>query len=396
MLRRTSFVLLAIVLTAALAAAALAASSGLHFLGTKTDGSGGVSGIAGPDDVAVSPDGGSVYVTGGVSDSVAAFDRKGSGKLSFVNAKTDGSGGVSGLSRPINVAVSPDSRSVYVTSSDDSSIVTFDRSKKTGKLSFVNKRVDGVNGVEGLGGAYAVAVSADGRNVFVGTQTASIASFSRDQNTGKLTFVNAKFDGTGGVQGIANVDGLAVSADSQNVYTASGGTHAVATFAVTGKRGKLAFVNAKVDGSDGVSNLGNAYDLDVSRDGRNVYVVSEEPSNALVIFKRSRKTGKLNYVASKLDGQGGVSDMSRPLDVAVSRDGRNVYVAAYQDGTASSLVAFKRSSKKGKLSFLGAKSDGSGGVDAEGIWRVAISKDGKNLYTANYDSSSTSAFERDR
>ena len=79
------------------------------------DGHGGVSGLVDAWDVATSPDGHSVYVSGDTQNTLATFRRDKRGKLHFINKKTDGTGGVNGLGEADGLAVSPDSRNVYVT-----------------------------------------------------------------------------------------------------------------------------------------------------------------------------------------------------------------------------------------------------------------------------------------
>jgi DNA-binding beta-propeller fold protein YncE len=40
--------------------------------------------------------------------------------------------------------------------------------------------------------------------------------------------------------------------------------------------------------------------------------------------------------------------------------------------------------------------DGSGDVAAGGLWRIAVSPDNKNVYSANYDDSSVGIFKRSK
>src|SRR5262245_917494 len=211
---------------------ALAAARGkLTFEHAKFDGQGGVTGLGDPWDVVVSGDGRSVYVSGDSENTLLTFKRRRLGNLKFVNKKVDGQGGVNGLAAAEGLAASPDGRSVYITGFDDDAVATFRRSRRTGKLRFVNAKIDGQGGVDGLNGAQDAEVSPDGKNVYVtGFDDGALATFKRNRRTGKLTFVNAKFDGQGGVTGLDGAFELAASSDGRNVYVASETADAVATF----------------------------------------------------------------------------------------------------------------------------------------------------------------------
>ena len=99
-------------------------------------------------------------------------------------------------------------------------------------LTFVEAEFDGVGGVDGLDGAISAAVSPDGKHVYAtGSLDDAVAVFSRDAATGALTFVEAQFDGVGGVDGLNFVTSVAVSPDGKHVYTAGQFDDAVAVFA---------------------------------------------------------------------------------------------------------------------------------------------------------------------
>jgi 6-phosphogluconolactonase (cycloisomerase 2 family) len=383
--RALGLTIAAVAMISAVGVAVAATAGKLKFVNAKIDGQGGVTGLDFAWDVVVSPDGRSVYATGDNSDAVVTFKRnRDTGKLRYVNTKVDGQGGVEGLDGANGLAMSADARNLYVTGAVDNSIVTFRRKPKTGKLRFVNAKVDGQGGVDGINSAEGVAVAPGNKIVYVtGYGDNAVATFKRRPKTGKLRFVDALFDGQGGVDGLGGAFEVAASPDFNSVYVASENDNAVATFA-RGRKGKLRFVNAKFDGQGGAM-LEYATGIQVSPDSRNVYV-SAAHDNAVDTFKRNRDTGKLKFVNAKVDGQGGVDGIASTFDLTVAPDGRNVYASGNAD---NAVATFKRRPRTGKLRFVDARFDGQGGVDGlVGAYFTSSSPDGDNVYvTADQDNS---------
>ena len=102
---------------------------------------------------------------------------------------------------------------------------------QAGGLTFLESHKDGSNGVDGLDGAFSIAISADGRNVYAASRTDSaVAVFSRDADTGALTFEQAQKDGVDGIDGLGGSVWVEVSTDGRNVYAAGRTDAAVAVF----------------------------------------------------------------------------------------------------------------------------------------------------------------------
>ena len=99
----------------------------------------------------------------------------------------------------------------------------------------------------------------------------------------------------------------------------------------------------------------------MSPDGRNVYVASYN-DDAVAIFSRdASENGKLSFIQVLKDGQNGVDGLAGAKSVTVSPDGRNVYVASWND---DAVAIFSRdASDNGKLSFIQVLKDGQNGVD---------------------------------
>src|SRR5262249_26890009 len=129
--------------------------------------------------------------------------------LTFVEAQVDGQNGVDGLAQASSVALSPDGAHVSATGTSDSAVAVFRRNSSTGALSFIEAQIDGMNGVSGLTLPSGVAVSPDGAHVYVTSGASAVAVFRRDSSSGRLTFVEAQLEGSGNVTGIGGAHGVA-------------------------------------------------------------------------------------------------------------------------------------------------------------------------------------------
>lgn len=140
--------------------------------------------IAGANAVAVSPDDGNVYVTSLLSNSVTAFDRPGSEGVLAQKEATNAclvflrSAGCSfgrAMQAPEGITVSPDGRNVYVAALETGAIDVLNRDPETGAVRqkrgpagcLAARSVNGCTPARATAGASSVAVSPDGRFVYV-------------------------------------------------------------------------------------------------------------------------------------------------------------------------------------------------------------------------------------
>jgi 6-phosphogluconolactonase (cycloisomerase 2 family) len=358
----------------------------VDFVESYVDGQGGVVDLAMPTDVAVSPDGKHVYAVSNADDAIVRFGRNlTSGALTFVQAIVDGTGGVTGIAAANAVAVSPDGASVYVASAGGT-VAVFARNATSGALTFVETEVNGQGGVSGLAGARDVVVSPDGAHVYaVGSAPGAVVTFARNPSTGALAFVEKDEDGAGGVDGIGGAAALVVSPDGAHVYVTGDADDAVAVFARDAGTGALDFVEAERDGVGGVDGIDGPLALAVSGDGKHVYVGGSS-DDGLAVFARDAGTGALAFLQALHEGAGGVDGINAPAAVAVTPDGAHVVVAASAE---SEVGVFARNASTGLLTFV----ESVGGTGLGGIDAVRLAPGGKHLYTTARSSGSVSLFD---
>jgi 6-phosphogluconolactonase (cycloisomerase 2 family) len=391
----------------------------LTHLADVVDGVGGVDGLAGASALALSRDGRFLYAAGFDDDALAVFSRDpASGGLVLVEVERSGVGTVPSfvLDGPAWVALSPDGRRLYLSSTNDDFVTSFVRDPISGTVAYDSQiddagplavspdgrhvyttpslrdvaqplaesvlapgavLRDGVDGITGLDQSYGVAVAPGGRHVYVtGASDGALNAFVLDPGTHSLTLIETERDGVDGVDGLGLATRVAVSPDGRHVY-ASAGEAAVAAFSRDLATGALAFVEAEKDGVAGVDGLAGANGITVSPDGEHVYVAGFL-DDAVAVFARDAATGALDFVeAHRVPGTG---SLAGAIDVAVSPDGSAVYAVGFDAG---SLVALARDPITGALAEIDAEFDGAGGVT--GLARpngVAVAPDGGEVLVA--------------
>ena len=260
-------------------------------------------------DVAIAPDGKSVYVLASPTGSgdVLQYDVGAGGLLA---PKTPPS--VAADTSPDGIAVSPDGKSVYV--ANQLSISQYD----VGAGGALSAKTPATISVPSAS-LEQVAVGPDGRSVYV---TDFVGGNVLQYDVGVGGALSPKTPAT--VASGTNPEGIAVSPDGTSVYVVNRGDKDVALFHV-GAGGALSKVGTTVAGSEPTF-------VAVSPDGRNVYVVD-------------RNGGLVAGAVLQYDvGSGGVLLPKTPASVvagvnvsgiAVSPDGKSVYVSNNQSGDVS-------------------------------------------------------------
>jgi len=171
------------------------------------------------------------------------------------------------------------------------------------------------------------------------------------------TFLQSLQDGIGGVDGLNQAYSLDISPDGRNVYVAAYADKSVAVFSRDAASGLLTYQQVLKDGVGGVDGLNSASIVKVSPDGLSVYVTGQG-DNAIAAFSRDTTTGLLTYRQVLKDGVGGVDGLYIAYGLAISPDGANVYVTGGYD---NAIAMFSRNSATSQLSYMGLLRNGVGG-----------------------------------
>jgi cysteine-rich repeat protein len=173
------------------------------------------------------------------------------------------------LRRPEGIALSPDAMHLYVVGRAEDAIGVFSRNPTTGVLTHVQTLQQDVDDVDGLKDVNTVAVSADGGQVYTSLSSSDfLGVFDRDPGTGELTFVEIL---KGGV--LKDVFDIDSSPDGRHVYIGDRGLPGVSAF-LRLPSGRLGFLGQHIDGKNGEGGLTDTVATAVSADGRNLYSVS--------------------------------------------------------------------------------------------------------------------------
>lgn len=351
----------------------------LFIIDFQQDDTGIVENLRGSAGVALSRDGELVFVAGEGDDGLTVFEREDYfGTLTFDQGLKDEEDGVFGLLGVRAVAAAPDNRHVYAVGAFDNSLTVFARDATADRLTFLPAQVQesGVGPVFGMDRPSAVAVSPDSELVVVASELSnSVSVFSQDASTDDLRFVDTLPDAGAGGEYLAGASGLAMAPDNQTVYVTSRIDDSLNVFRRFGDG--LSYRISLVNGENGVEGLNGASGVAVSPDGRHVYVASAV-DNALVTFQRN---GFSDYalVDIERDGVDGVDGIGGAWAVAVNPRGDRVFVAGRND---NAVALFRRDPTSGQTQFLDAKAPpvGLGGVES-----LAVSPDGAFVYAACYD-----------
>jgi predicted outer membrane repeat protein len=312
-----------------------------------------------PYGIAASPDGRFVYVTSFYSNSVVTFARSASGVLTYLGALVDNTN----LSYAYLPALSPDGKHLYVSGGatsgtpDDGYVTAYERDILDGSLTFIDHHYDGeLLGcfiicfyLNGLSGAWGIAVSPDGAQVYVASYyDDAVARFNRAYD-GTLAFAGFVKDGVGQAlaeSGAASGDPTALQVDAAPDAAPADRPAAPTDPAAAPKIDPA--LGASLAGGDLplAQGLNGAFDVKLSPDGRYLYATGSL-SDALAVFERNLDTGALTQVQTINTSTVPTLDGAR--EIGLSADGASLYVTGYN---SDAVNAFQLANPVATLSSL--------------------------------------------
>jgi 6-phosphogluconolactonase (cycloisomerase 2 family) len=390
--------------------------------------------LSAPDVVVISPDGKFVYVGQAASGKILVFalnksSKNGNsfGSLIVPASSATADGGHKGM------VISQDGKHLYLTAG--ANLYMFSRDKKTGGLTALNPaKIQNLHSPDGL------AMTSDGKTLYVASRgLKGIVVLARDTKTGLLTRMScvgvdpAPSDGCTPIVGLKGATDVTISQDGKHVYATGDASNAVAMFNRDKKTGALTqaaipdgcWSQTGQDGSTGPivcrqgRGLNGVNGIAMPADGKFVYVTSSN-SNAIALFSRDTKTGDLQQLpdaegcvsengddGSAAAGEGlctaaDVGGLVKVQKLVISGSGANLYTSARGSGAhhKGAVSAFARDETTGaltQLSCVGPDTDcGDIGVALHQLSGIAISKDGRNLYTAATGDDAVAAFAIDK
>lgn len=244
-----------------------------------------------PTEAIFSKDDKFIYAIDDQTGSVLAFEVSGGSELNLVES-------FEGPDRCFHgargITAHPDGKTLFVSSSRAGTLTVLDRDPKTGKVGVRQILRDEEDGIHGLGGAVEMCISRDGKSVYTisgrfgGDNAIGVFRFGADGRLSILQeFINEK---TELKEFVGGAKGLVISPDGKRFYAAGTTSHSLACFDRDAVSGKLTYVttlkNLITGKNEGVASSLGANGIDVSADGKYVYLALED-AGAVSVLERT-------------------------------------------------------------------------------------------------------------
>gem|GEM_PF-1800593 len=196
------------------------------------------------------------------------------------------------LDQPTSVLFSPDGRYLYNSSAGNDAILVFERTEANAAFPQVQVVRDGEDGISGLDGAAALAVTASGDRVYAASGggifqvdgSDSVVALKRSESDGTLQFAEAIFADQIDEDGLRGAAAVAVSPDGSLVAVTGFIGNSVTFLHRVPGGDDLEVAQVFVDGENGADGLAGATALAFSPSGSELYVAGFA-DDALTVLK---------------------------------------------------------------------------------------------------------------
>ncbi len=300
-----------------------------------------------------------------------------SGELTFLDAiKRNQTGNALALDGPRNIDISPDGKHLYSVSAGGSStagaIGVFGINPSTGALTFIEEQKNPdppylvatswpYREVKNYRNLSVIRISPNGKFVYAGSQKdQAIYTFSRDQSTGKLTYLGFDIPKPPGYGGAQNIVNLTFVSDGSQMYVTGGQRLTLVNVNTT--TGALTDVVGYQHSS--TNGLPRCYhDVQLGLDETKLYTTDCLSPLSIDVWDRDPSSGLLTHVQEMSDVAG------EPKYLAMSPDGKFMYMGN-QFGNHISILSIDQTT--GFLTLLEEPSGHNGRV-------LIMSPDGNHL-----------------
>ena len=284
------------------------------------------------DDMVVHANGDWAYVVGmdnGESVLLVYQRNNRSGELLEIERFVESDTNINGLAGASALSLSPNGNQLYVVADGDDALTTWTVDAQTGQLTYTAVAIDGIAGVNGLGGANDVLVTHDGIHVYVaGKADNGIAIFNRNIGTGALTYNSILT----GVEGLSGVHEMVQSGDYLVVIAEA--NQSIATFTRSVQNGLLVAADVIQDFELPGSVLEQPRAVALTSQA---VIVASYGSDAVAMFDLNADDGLLTALGVIRQGDAGVTHLEGPEGLVTSADGQSFYVAS---SVSSAIMLF--------------------------------------------------------
>ena len=337
--------------------------------------------------VEVSPDGSYLYV---------AAQHEDAGITTFRRDHNDGSITLEKFN-PVPktkvMVMPPDGKHLYITKGGGAPFEIFARNPQTGQLQQLPSQTEN----SGAHFDYPMAFSPEGTHLYVTNtggirNTGELTVHARNDATGALTTVQKV---PGDDYSLKRTRAVTVSPDGTHIYWSGENSslfvddYLLVAFSRDSLTGELSFVQSIP------MQLDPLWTITLSPDGRHLYAAaidSEDGDAAISIFSRNTTSGTLSFIRNFF-----LPAFCETRDIKISDDGKELYALAGCDGYSSGMVVIcERNPANGHLTLKEQHRSWQDGVYGMFSPRdLALSPDGKSLYVADLGGVATFATGRD-